>query len=66
MTQQKTLEHICEITGCKHYRVWDFGHKPCFSCELIGQSYYVTEYPDNCPFIDEMKKEEKHLDHENT
>ncbi len=52
-----TYEHICSGTGCKHYIVWDFGYTNCYSCKLIGQSYHVTTYPDNCQFIEEMKKE---------
>lgn len=55
----KTFEHICEGTLCKHYTVWDFGYGDCYSCTLIGQSYHVTKYPNDCPFISEMEKEVK-------
>ena len=51
-------EHICEGTKCKFYVVWDFGYQDCYSCTKIGQSYNVNEYPEDCPFIDEMKKED--------
>jgi len=54
-----TFEHICEGTKCEHYIVWDFGWEDCYSCGLIGQSYHVTKYPDNCQFIKEIKKHEQ-------
>ena len=50
-------DEFCIEKECEHYITWksDGGH-PCMSCTLIGQSYNITEYPDNCPFIDEIKK----------
>jgi hypothetical protein len=54
-----TFEHICEGTQCKNYIVWDFGHADCYSCTLIGESYHVTNYPDNCPFKSKMQAYER-------
>ena len=51
-------EHICEGTGCKFYTVWSFGYSDCYSCTKIGESYNVTQYPPDCPFLDEMHKED--------
>ena len=51
-------EHICEGTGCKFYVVWDFGYADYYSCTKIGESYHVDKYPSDCPFIEEMKKED--------
>ena len=52
------FSHICEGTGCEFYMVWDFGYQDCYSCTKIGESHYVNVYPSDCPFIDEMKKED--------
>ena len=51
-----TFEHICEGTGCVNYIVWDFGYDDCYSCKLIGESYHVTRYPENCPFKSKIDK----------
>jgi len=51
-----TYEHICSATGCKFHVVWDFGHGDCYSCRKIGESYHVTEYPQDCPFRSEMQR----------
>jgi len=52
---------FCSSKNCEHYIEWEFSvdseTQPygCISCKLIGQSYNITEYPDECPFIDEIK-----------
>ncbi len=53
-----TYEHICSATGCKFHVVWDFGHGDCYSCRKIGESYNVTEYPQDCQFKSEMQRYE--------
>ncbi len=53
-----SYEHICSGTGCEFYVVWDFGEGDCFSCRKIGQSYCVTEYPQDCSFKSEMQRYE--------
>jgi hypothetical protein len=45
----------CKNNNCEHYREWEFSDidgvsYPCFSCDLIGQSYHVDKIADNCPF----------------
>lgn len=49
---------FCKSKNCEHFIEWEFdtgyGHHPCNSCKKIGQSYEVEEYPEDCPFIDEI------------
>lgn len=28
----------------------------CTSCKLVGQSYDIDQYPDDCLFLDEIEK----------
>ena len=52
---------FCKDKGCEHFIEWDFQFEydaqpyPCTSCQLVGQSYDIDQYPDNCPFLDEIK-----------
>jgi len=53
---------FCKDKNCEHFIEWDYVFDddcqpyPCESCKLIGQSHTVDEYPDNCPYIDEISK----------
>ena len=58
---EEIFEHICEGVKCGHYIVWDFGFADCYSCTKIGQSYHVTEYPEDCPFKKEISEYLKQL-----
>ena len=51
-------KHICEGTKCEFYVVWDYGYADCYSCTKIGQSHNVLNYPEDCPHINEMQKED--------
>jgi len=54
MSESKANETVndfgefCRSQNCPEYVEWDFGHGMCQSCKLVGQSYYVDEYPKNC------------------
>ena len=56
----KNFDEFCELKGCKHmcseYRTAGYGMQDAkaVSCMLIGPSMHITEYPDNCPYIDEI------------
>jgi len=41
---------------CSEYRTAGYGMQDAkaVSCLLIGPSMHITEYPDNCPYIDEI------------
>ena len=54
----KTFNEFCKGKQCTEYIEWDFGYAIFFSCKLVGQSYDNSEYPDNCLFLDEIKKYE--------
>lgn len=57
----RVYNEFCATKGCEHYIEWEFSNYPdeqpypCTSCKLVGQSYNITEYPENCPFLDEIK-----------
>ena len=52
---------FCAEKSCEYYIEWEFNNDTyeqpyrCESCKLVGQSHHVTEYPKNCPYIDEIK-----------
>ena len=49
-------DDFCASKNCKCFKVWDFGYGDCYSCTLIGESYNISQYPDNCLFLDEIKE----------
>jgi len=57
-------DDFCRAKECDHYIEWEFSNSsdeqpyPCTSCNLTGQSYYVDRYPEDCPFINEIKEYE--------
>lgn len=54
---------FCRNKNCPEYIEWDFGYEICQSCNLVGQSYYVNEYPKNCLHLNDItlfNKESKH------
>jgi len=60
----KTFNEFCKAMNCPEYIEWEFdvnGDSPyiCSSCQIVGQSYDVEEYPKNCLFINEIKLFEK-------
>jgi len=50
------FNNFCKSKNCPEYVEWDFGHGTCVSCKLIGQSYDIEEYPQNCLFLNEIKE----------
>ncbi len=56
---------FCSAKECKHYIEWVFsannGEYLCVSCMLVGQSHNITEYPKECPFINDIKNYKKEL-----
>ena len=50
---------FCKSKECEFYIEWEFdtgyGPYPCKSCKKIGQSYEVEEYPEDCPYLEEIK-----------
>jgi len=55
------VSRFCIEKNCRYCREWDFVEGSCISCELIGQSYSITEYPNNCIHLEEIKEYEKEL-----
>lgn len=49
---------FCRSKKCGHFIEWEldtgYGPYPCNSCTKVGQSYEVEEYPEDCPFFDEI------------
>ena len=67
MTSKHSIlyDKFCYGIGCDHYVEWDYSFDsgappyPCVSCKLYGQSYNIDVYPDNCPYLEEIKQFEK-------
>ena len=55
--KQRTISHICKSKKCPEYIEWNFGFGICMSCKLLGQSEDITEFPNKCNFIEDIKKE---------
>jgi hypothetical protein len=55
MTTEKQYDEFCKKNGCTNYIERELEGDICCSCLLVGQSYNVDKYPDNCIFIDEIK-----------
>ena len=47
---------FCKSKDCEYYIEWSFEFGDCVSCKLVGQSYDIEEYPENCPHIDDIKQ----------
>lgn len=52
---------FCREKGCEHYIEWEleYGQPTCYSCTIYGQSYDIEVYPDDCPYLTEIKEYEK-------
>ena len=61
------FDEFCMGQNCEHLILWDHdveidGYESCvqcISCVLVGQSYNVEAYPDECPYLREIKKYEE-------
>ena len=64
---EKTIlfNDFCANKNCPEYIEWYFENgvceQPidCKSCKLVGQSYDVTEYPENCLFLNDIRTYER-------
>jgi hypothetical protein len=58
----KNYNDFCKEKECGEYIEWDFVFDaecqpyPCTSCQKVGQSYDIEAYPEDCVYIDEIKK----------
>lgn len=58
MTNMKNYNEFCKSKKCPHYIKWNYGYADCYSCMLLGESYNIELYPENCIFLDDIKKVE--------
>ena len=47
---------VCCENRCPEFIEWDFGQGICYSCKLVGQSYFVSSIPKECLFKEKMPK----------
>lgn len=45
---------FCKSKNCPHYIEWQC-YGVLVSCKLVGESTNIETYPDDCPFVDEIK-----------
>lgn len=51
------FNEFCKNKQCSEYIEWTFDMGAyCTSCKLVGQSYNIDQYPNDCLFLDEIKK----------
>lgn len=62
---KKNLGKFCRESKCPAYIEWsynpadpsdNYGIVYCESCKLVGQSYSIEEYPDDCIHLDAIKR----------
>jgi hypothetical protein len=53
--KDKNYNEFCSSMECIEYIEWDFGHGLCISCKKMGESYDITDYPEDCNFIDKIR-----------
>ena len=57
------FNEFCRNQKCPEYIKWDCemgdDEYSCESCKLMGQSYDIDEYPQDCLFISEIKEYER-------
>ena len=65
--------NFCWDKQCPQYIEWQvdvcdgYGDEMVYnaiSCQLVGQSYEITEYPPDCVFYNDIKKFEKNWEQE--
>ena len=52
----KDYGSFCKSKKCPEFIEWNTGYGNCESCKLVGQSYTVSEYPENCLYLQEIRK----------
>jgi hypothetical protein len=67
-------DDICLACKCEHCVEWEYDeviqdskreHRStieCISCDLVGPSYNITEYPDECPYKKELEEFKKQVE----
>jgi hypothetical protein len=59
------FNEFCLSKRCPEYIEWEYDNgaaeKPiyCTSCKLVGQSHDINEYPENCLYLEEIKRYDK-------
>jgi hypothetical protein len=63
---EKNFNKFCKEKECPHYIEWDcragvalnenLGEYTFFSCKKIGQSDNIDKFPDDCDFLEDIKK----------
>lgn len=55
----KNYNEFCKTKECPEYIEWDYefetGSQPCVSCQKVGQSHDIDEYPEDCLHLSEIK-----------
>ena len=47
---------FCKEKKCPNFKQWEYYGEDLKSCTLVGNSKDIIEYPDECLFIEEIKK----------
>ena len=71
MTTNICFDELCrDALNCEHYIEWELevelpdhgrvyqSNMTCVSCQLVGQSYNIEEYPIHCPHKEILQKYE--------
>jgi len=53
------FSEFCRSKNCPQYIEWEFDMGACRSCKLVGQSYYVNEYPKDCLYLHDIQAYEQ-------
>ena len=57
---------FCKNRLCAHFYIFEYeeprmGGVLMYSCELVGPSFTVAEYPETCPYLEEIRAFEKNF-----
>ena len=57
------FSEFCKEKQCKHYKEWSVqagkeGMVRC--CDLVGMSFYIVTFPDNCIHLEEITARQKY------
>jgi len=55
-------DKFCKYHKCQYYIEWESSFDEiCHSCNKIGKSNYVLQYPYDCAMLEDIKLEEERL-----
>jgi len=57
-------DDVCRELGCSEYIEWEFEYGECKSCQKVGQSYAVDEFPEDCLHLEVLKAHKEKIDKE--